>query len=71
MNATISMDSLWGAIRTLSLRNKRWLADKLIADIEAAEFAKSKDEIMAGMVKGIKEAKEGNTFPIDTLWNQL
>ena len=70
MNATISMDGLWAIIDSLSIRNKRWLADKLHSSLTAP--AKSnEDEILNGIVRSVKEAKSGKTMPLDTIWEQL
>ena len=37
MNATISMETLWQLIQSLSTDNKRWLADKLYEEVEEEE----------------------------------
>ena len=37
MNATISMDTLWQLIQSLSTDNKRWLASKLYEEVEEEE----------------------------------
>lgn len=71
MNATISMDGLWSAIQSLSIKNKKWLADKLLCDIKAAETSKSKEEILVGIERGLKDIKEDRVYPIDQLWDQL
>ena len=60
MKATISLDSLWQTIRTLSLSNQKWLAGKLQENIreqeEEAEYI-SKEEILAGLDAALKELK--------------
>jgi len=37
MNATISMESLWQMIQSLSLNNQKWISDRLIENIHAKE----------------------------------
>lgn len=62
MKASISMESLWLTIQSMSLRNKEWLSSKLAEDIQAQkkeqeEFI-SKEEILAGIDAGLKELAE-------------
>lgn len=64
MKATISMESLWQTIQSLSLKNKEWLSSKLINDIreEKAETEYiSKEEILAGIDAGLKDMKAGRS----------
>lgn len=68
MNATISMDGLWIIIDSLSTKNKKWLIDKLQLSLSSSKESK---EILSGIAQSAKEAKEGKTFPLDTLWDQL
>ena len=70
MNGTISMDGLWSVIDSLSLKNKKWLADKLEAALSAPTISEE-EEILSGIARSAKEAKEGNTYSLDTLWEQL
>lgn len=72
MNGTISisMDNLWGAIQTLSPRNKRWLANKLNDELNAT-ISKSKEDVLAGFARGVKEAKSGSTLSEEEFWAQL
>ena len=44
MKATISMESLWQTIQSLSPKNKKWLADKLIEDLQIEEESIGKEE---------------------------
>lgn len=71
MNATISLDGLWSVIQSLSIRNKKWLAEKLLTDIEKNEIAKTNEEILAGIESGFKDIKAGRVYPIEQLWDQL
>ena len=61
MKATISRDSLWLTIQSLSLSNQKWLAGKLQQNIreqeEASEEYSSKEEVLAGIDAGLKELK--------------
>ena len=70
MNATISMDGLWAIVDSLSLKNKKWLADRLEDSMSTAKMVKEK-EILNGISKSIQEAKSGKTQSLDTLWDQL
>ena len=51
MKATISLDSLWATIQSLSINNQKWLASKLQENIRAKEEAEteyiSKEELLA------------------------
>lgn len=58
MKATISMESLWQTIQSLSPKNKKWLADKLIEDLQTEEESIGKEEILAGIDAGLKEVKQ-------------
>lgn len=61
MKATISLDSLWQTIQSLSLNNQKWLAQKLQENIREQEEEEteyiSKEEILAGIDAGLKEMK--------------
>ena len=70
MNATISMDGLWTIVDSLSTKNKKWLVDKLLVSLSASNESKE-NTILAGIARSAKEAKEGKTMPLDTLWEQL
>lgn len=58
MRATISLDSLWATIQSLSFDNRKWLADKLQENLreEETEYI-SKEEILAGIDAGLKDLK--------------
>lgn len=61
MNATISLESLWQTIQSLSLNNQKWISDRLIENIHAKEDEQyiSKEEILAGIDAGLKDMKAG------------
>ena len=74
MKATISMESLWQTIQSLSLKNKEWLSSKLINDIredKAETEYISKEEILAGIDAGLKDMKAGRTRPARELLEEL
>ena len=68
MKASAKMESLWQYIQSLSLsdRNKKWLAEKLVEDIKAddTEYI-SKEEILAGIDAGLKDMKAGRSKPFE------
>lgn len=70
MNATISMDGLWTIVDSLSTKNKKWLVDKLLLSLSASKESKE-NAILAGISQSAREAKDGKTLPLDTLWDQL
>lgn len=59
MKATISLDSLWVTIQSLSLNNRKWLANKLHENIREQEEEAyiSKEEILAGIRSGLEDLK--------------
>ncbi|WP_025892086.1 hypothetical protein [Phocaeicola barnesiae] len=68
MKASAKMESLWQYIQSLSLsdRNKKWLAEKLVEDTKAddTEYI-SKEEILAGIDAGLKDMKAGRGKPFE------
>ena len=64
------MDGLWSVIDSLSVKNKRWLAEKLQATL-AEPKSSEEAEILSGIARSAREAKAGQTSPLDTLWEQL
>lgn len=55
MKATVSLDSLWQFILTLSPGNRDWLFRKLEQDVREREEDEeyiSKEEILAGVMPG-------------------
>jgi len=73
MNATISMESIWQMLQTLSLNNQKWISEKLIKSIHDKEEEQyiSKEEILAGIDAGLKDMKAGRTRPIEELFKEL
>lgn len=76
MKASISIESLWLTIQSMSLRNKEWLSSKLTEDIQAqkkeqeAEFI-SKEEILAGIDAGLKDLKAGRKQSFDSFIKEM
>lgn len=62
------MDGLWAIVDSLSIRNKKWLVDKLHSSLTSS---KKSDDILNGIARSVKEAQSGKTLPLDTLWEQL
>lgn len=60
MKASISMEGLLQFILSFSLsaRNKRWLAEKLIEEAEKQDEFISKEEVLAGIDAGLQEMQE-------------
>lgn len=68
MKATISMESLWQTIQTLSLSNRKWLAAKLQDDINREQENRiSKEELLAAIDTGLKEVKMKREGKIKTV----
>ena len=66
MKATISMESLWQTISSLSLNNRKWLAQKLMEDIEDNRLTKAEN---IAIKKGLKEIESGKTIRIQNIHN--
>ncbi len=53
------MENLWLYLQSLPKSNKKWLSEKLIEDLKAeSEETISKEEILAGIDRGLKEMME-------------
>lgn len=53
------MENLWLYLQSLPKSNKKWLSEKLIEDLKAeSEETISKEEILAGIDRGLKEMTE-------------
>ena len=75
MRATISLDSLWQTIQSLSLNNQEWLLDKLQENIREQKKEEteciSKEEILAGIDAGLKDLKAGRMIRAEELLKEL
>lgn len=71
MKATISMESLWQTISSLSLNNRKWLAQKLMEDIEGNRLTEAEN---IAVKKGLKEIENGQTIriqDINNIWESI
>lgn len=63
MRVAASVENLWQYIQSLSLseRNRKWLAGKLLENSRTEEECEyiSKEEILAGIDAGLKDMKAG------------
>ena len=74
MNATISMDTLWQLIQSLSTDNKRWLASKLYEEVEEEEehlTPYTMEEINAWIDESLADVKAGRTIPSEEAHRQM
>ena len=78
MEVTVSMESLWAFLDSLSLSrtNREWLADKLLEEDNAGhcddeEEYISKEEILAGIAAGLEDLKAGRSRPAEALLKEL
>ena len=72
MKATISLESLWQTIQSLSVNNQKWLLEKLHENLESKkEDSISKEEILAVIDSGLKDMKAGRKRPLDELIKEL
>ena len=73
MKATISLDSLWATIQSLSLTNRKWLANKLQENIHEEEETEyiSKEELLAGIRSGLQDLKAGRMQSFDDFIKEL
>lgn len=59
MRTSAAMEHLWLYLQSLPKSNKKWLSEKLIEDLSAKEEETiSKEEILAGIDRGLKEMVE-------------
>lgn len=59
MRKSAAMENLWLYLQSLPKSNKKWLSEKLIEDLSAKEEETiSKEEILAGIDRGLKEMVE-------------
>ncbi len=72
MRTSAAMENLWLYLQSLPKSNKKWLSEKLIEDLKAeSEETISKDEILAGIDRGLKDVKAGKTRPAEELLMEL
>ena len=73
MKATISLDSILATLLPLSTRNKKWLADRLYANVREEESAAKteREQVEADIREALLDVKMGRTRPIDQLIMEL
>ena len=58
MRTSAAMENLLLYLQSLPKSNRKWLSDKLIEGLHEEEETISKDEILAGIDRGLKEMME-------------
>ena len=72
MRTSAAMENLWLYLQSLPKSNKKWLSEKLIEDLKMQdEETISKEEILAGIDRGLKDVKEGRTRPAAVFLEEL
>lgn len=72
MRTSAAMENLWLYLQSLPKSNKKWLSDKLIEDLSVKEDDTiSKEEILAGIDRGLKDIKAGRTRPAEEFLEEL
>ena len=72
MRTSTAMENLWLYLQSLPKSNKKWLSEKLIEDLKMQdEETISKEEILAGIDRGLKDVKEGRTRPAEVFLEEL
>ena len=57
MNATLPLETIYDMLSSLSVGNKKWLADLLYADIRESQDARTKEQLALDMEMSLLEAK--------------
>ena len=57
MNATLPLETIYDMLSSLSVGNKKWLADHLYADIRESQDARTKEQLALDMEMSLLEAK--------------
>lgn len=72
MRTSAAMENLWLYLQSLPKSNKKWLSEKLIEDLEEQKAETiSKEEILAGIDRGLKDIKAGRTRPAEEFLKEL
>lgn len=72
MRTSAAMENLWLYLQSLPKSNKKWLSEKLIEDLKMQdEETISKEEILAGIDRGLKDVKEGRTRPAEVFLEEF
>ena len=57
MNVTLPLETIYDMLSSLSVGNKKWLADHLYADIRESQDARTKEQLALDMEMSLLEAK--------------
>ena len=76
MNVTMPLENIYKMLSTLSVGNKKWLADHLYADIMQSQETRTKEQLALDMEMSLLEAKEfkdghKTLKSVDALINEL
>ena len=71
MRTSAAMENLLLYLQSLPKSNRKWLSDKLIEGLREEEETISKDELLAGIDRGLKDVKAGKTRPAEELLMEL
>lgn len=66
MDATVSLDSVWNLVRSLSIDNQKWLADKVYEELSHVQ-RKSKDFVFPHRHAGADVSFEVKAMVADRL----
>lgn len=67
MEATVSLDSVWNLIQSLSIDNQKWLADKVYEEIAHKQQKKAKDLVFPHRPAGKEVSPEVKAMSIGKL----
>ena len=57
MNVTLRLETIYEMLSSLSVGNKKWLADHLYADIRQSQDVRTKEQLALDMEMSLHEAK--------------
>ena len=57
MDVTMPLENIYNMLSSLSVGNKKWLADHLYADIKQSQDARTKEQLALDMETSLLEAK--------------
>ena len=76
MNVIMPLENIYNMLSSLSVGNKKWLADHLYADIKQSQDARTKEQLALDMEMSLLEAKafkdgQKTLKSVDTLIDEL
>ena len=76
MNVIMPLENIYNMLSSLSVGNKKWLADHLYADIKQSQDARTKEQLALDMEMSLLEAKafkngQKTLKSVDALINEL